>query len=78
VAEDGTTTQVAKKDENGDYVLADSAWIGKTLELNTEYLERYPVVLLTTNTYMGVDFVKVEICDAAYNSDGTEFEETAE
>jgi aryl-phospho-beta-D-glucosidase BglC (GH1 family) len=78
VAEDGSSTQVAKTDENGDYVLADSAWIGKTLELNTEYLERYPVVLLTTNTYMGVDFVKVEICDAAYNSDGTEFEETAE
>ena len=54
-------------------VLADTAWIGKTLTLNKDALETYPVLIITTNDYLGVDFVKVEICDAAYNADGTPF-----
>ena len=51
-----------------------SAWIGKCLSLNSEILKTYPVVLITTNYFMGVDFVKVEICDAAYNADGSEYQ----
>lgn len=71
--EDENGDMQIKRDENGDPVIADTAWIGKVLNLNPKYLEKYPVLLLTTNTYMGADFVKVEICDAAYNADGTEF-----
>lgn len=66
---------IVQTDENGNYVLADKAWQGRVLELNPEYLASYPWLLITTNTYWGVDFVKVEICDAAYNADGTAFEE---
>lgn len=62
-----------KLDENNNMVLADTAWQGKVLKLNVKYLEYDPVVLLTTNTYLGVDFQKVEIVDLAYNSDGTDF-----
>lgn len=64
---------IVKRDENGDIVLADTAWIGKSLSLDKDALETYPVLLITTNNYLGVDFVKVEICDAAYNADGSRF-----
>ena len=64
---------IVKRDENGDMVLADTAWIGKSLSLDKDALETYPVLLITTNNYLGVDFVKVEICDAAYNADGSRF-----
>lgn len=62
-----------KLDENNQPVLADTAWIGKALRLNVKYLENEPVVLITTNTYLGVDFQKVEIVDLAYKADGSEF-----
>lgn len=65
--------QVPKRDADGNMVLADTAWIGKVLNLNPSYLEAFPDVLITTNTFLGVDFQKVEICDAAYNADGTEY-----
>lgn len=65
---------IVKRDENGDMVLADTAWIGKVLSLDKTALENYPVLIITTNNYLGADFVKVEICDAAYNADGTPFE----
>ncbi len=65
-------------DENGDVILADTAWQGKVLNLNSSYLEKYPVLVLTTHTYTGASFVKVEICDAAYNEDGTPFEGSTE
>ena len=73
---DGTVAKrtIAKKDEAGNSILADTAWIGKCLSLNSEILKTYPVVLITTNYFMGVDFVKVEICDAAYNADGSEYQ----
>lgn len=65
--------QVPLRDADGNMVLAETAWQGKTLKLNTRYLENDPVILITTNTFLGVDFVKVEICDAAYHADGSEF-----
>lgn len=52
-----------------------TAWVGKYITLDKEALAKYPWVWLTTNTYTGVSFVKVEVCDAAYNADGTEFVE---
>ena len=67
-----------KRDADGNMVLADTAWIGKVLNLDKNALEAYPVLLLTTNNYLGVDFVKVEICDAAYNAGGTPFTEEAD
>lgn len=72
---DGTPSKrtVAKKDANGNPILADTAWIGKCLSLDSDILKTYPVMLITTNYFMGVDFVKVEICDAAYNADGSEY-----
>lgn len=75
---DGSTGKrtIAKKNEDGSLQLADTAWIGKCLKLDPEILKNYPVVLLTTNYFMGVDFVKVEICDGAYNADGTDFQKT--
>lgn len=71
--EDGKAITVVKKDENGNLVLAETAWQEKVLKLKPEYLENYPVILMTTNDFLGVDFVKVEICDAAYKKDGTEY-----
>ncbi len=62
-----------KLDENNNMILAETAWQEKALKLNTKYLENDPVLLLTTNTYLGVDFQKVEIVDLAYQADGTEF-----
>lgn len=67
-----------ERDEDGNILLADTAWQGKVLNLNSKYLEKYPVLILTTHTYTGASFVKVEICDAAYNEDGTPFENSTE
>ncbi len=55
-------------------ILESTNWVGKYIELNPEYLEKYPWVWITTNTYTGASYVKVEICDGAYNADGTKFE----
>lgn len=76
----GEKFQVPLRDDAGNMVLADTAWIGKVMNLNPKYLESFPDVLITTNTFLGVDFKKIEICDAAYNADGTEYvaEKTAE
>lgn len=70
----GTEDNMPKKDEDGNLVLTENPWQGKVLTLNTKYLELEPVVMLTTDTYLGVDFVKVEFCDAAYNADGSRFQ----
>ena len=51
-----------------------TAWVGKYINLDTDALGAYPWVWLTTNTYTGCSFVKIEICDAAYNADGSKFE----
>ena len=50
-----------------------TAWQGKALHLNPKYLANDPIILLTSNTYLGVDFVKVEIVDLAYTSDGKDY-----
>lgn len=73
ITETGQEDKLPKKDENGNLVLTENPWQEKVLHLNPKYLEMEPVVMLTTDTYLGVDFVKVEFCDAAYNADGTEF-----
>lgn len=65
---------VLRRDEDGNIVLADTAWIGKTLMLDKKALENYPVLVITTNQFRGVDFQKIEFCDAAYNADGTPFQ----
>ena len=74
----GNPFQVPQRDADGNMVLADTAWIGKVLNLNAKYLEAFPDVLITTNTFLGVDFQKIEICDAAYNADGTEYTKQAQ
>ncbi len=61
-----------------------SMWVGKYIKLDREVLVDgvmdkkgdvivYPWLWLTTNTYTGASYVKVEICDGAYNADGTEY-----
>lgn len=62
-----------KLDENNQPILAETAWQGKALHLNPKYLANDPIILLTSNTYLGVDFVKVEIVDLAYTSDGKDY-----
>lgn len=74
ILKDDRERAVVKRDENGNMVLADTAWIGKVMKLDPVHLEERPVIVLTTTNYLGVDFVKVEICDAAYNADGTPHE----
>lgn len=49
-------------------------WVGKYVKLDKENLTGYPWLWLTTNTYTGCSYVKIEICDGAYNADGTEFQ----
>ena len=73
VLTDDKERAIVKRDADGNMVLADTAWIGKVLNLDKDALNAYPVLLLTSNNYLGVDFVKVEICDGAYNADGTPF-----
>lgn len=74
----GKEINVPKVDENGELVLVDNPWQEKVLRINTKYLENEPVVMITTDNFLGADFVKVEFCDAAYNADGSEFVSTAE
>lgn len=49
-------------------------WNGFYLDLDKRYLQKYPFLWITTNTYSGASWVKIEICDAAYKADGTKFE----
>lgn len=51
-------------------------WLDKYVTVDKEYLTKYPYLWITTNTYVGASFVKIEICDAAYNADGTEYVES--
>lgn len=48
-------------------------WVGKYIKLDTENLKDYPWIWVTTNTYTGCSYVKIEVCDGAYNADGSEF-----
>ncbi|MDE6567884.1 MAG: cellulase family glycosylhydrolase [Lachnospiraceae bacterium] len=43
-------------------------WVGKYVTLDKESLKKYPYLWVTTNTYTGASYVKIEICDAAYNA----------
>lgn len=47
---------------------AGARWLGKYLTLDKESLSKYPYLWVTTNTYTGASYVKIEICDAAYNA----------
>lgn len=67
-----------KLDENNNMILAETAWQEKALKLNVKHLEHDPVVLLTSNTYLGVDFQKIEIVDLAYKADGTAFQSSSQ
>lgn len=49
-------------------------WVGKYIKLDTDHLKKFPWLIITTNTYTGASYVKIEICDGAYNADGTKFE----
>lgn len=53
----------------------DMDWNGYYIDLDMKFLEKYPFLWVTTNTYTGASYVKVEICDAAYNADGSKYEE---
>lgn len=53
----------------------DMKWNGYYIDLDEKYLAKYPYLWITTNTYTGASYVKIEICDAAYNADGSKFEE---
>lgn len=49
-------------------------WGNRYLKLDAENLKGdYPWLWITTNTYTGCSFVKIEICDGAYNADGSDF-----
>lgn len=51
-------------DVNGN-ISEKTAWIEKYVPLDKDALALYPYVWITTNTYTGASFVKVEFCDAA-------------
>lgn len=54
-------------------------WKDKTITIDKSKLTGgYPWLWVTTNTYTGASIVKIEICDAAYNADGTKYVEPAE
>ncbi len=54
-------------------------WKDKTITIDKSKLTGgYPWLWITTNTYTGASIVKIEICDAAYNADGTKHVEPAE
>ena len=46
-------------------------WKDKYVQLDKEALTVLPWLWVTTNTYSGASYVKIEICDAAYNADGS-------
>lgn len=49
-------------------------WVGKYVKLDGDNLKGdYPWLWITTNTYTGASYVKIEICDGAYNADGSDF-----
>ena len=49
-------------------------WIGEYLMLEDALLKStHPWLWITTNNYLGCSYVKIEICDAAYNADGSVF-----
>lgn len=49
-------------------------WVGEYIELDADLLtSTHPWVWVTTNTYTGASYVKIEICDAAYKADGSEY-----
>ena len=49
-------------------------WVGEYVEIDSELVSGdYPWIWITTNTYTGASYIKIEICDAAYNSDGSEY-----
>ena len=52
-------------------------WKDKSITIDKSKLTGgYPWLWVTTNTYTGASIVKIEICDAAYNADGTKFVES--
>lgn len=54
-------------------------WKDKTITIDKSKLTGgYPWLWVTTNTYTGASIVKIEICDAAYNADGTKYVEPAD
>lgn len=56
-----------------------SFWQGKYIPLDRKLLTTdHPWLWVTTNTYTGASILKVEICDAAYNADGTKYVPAAE
>ena len=67
--EDGAAKFDVDYDQNNNQI-----WVGKYVKLDAENLKgNYPWLWITTNTYTGASYVKIEICDGAYNADGTEF-----
>ena len=51
-------------------------WVGKYVKLDARKNLRGKFTHgcgITTNTYTGASYVKIEICDGAYNADGTQF-----
>lgn len=49
-------------------------WVGKYVKLDADNLKGdYPWLWITTNTYTGASYVKIEICDGAYNADGSRY-----
>ncbi len=48
-------------------------WGGKYIKLDKDLVTKYPWIWVTTNTYTGASYVKIEFCDGAYNADGTPF-----
>ena len=49
-------------------------WVGKYVKLDADALKgKYHWLWVTTNTYTGCSFVKIEICDGAYNADGSRY-----
>ena len=66
--EDGAAKFDVDYDQNTNQI-----WVGKYVKLDKDNLTGYPWLWLTTNTYTGASYVKIEICDGAYNADGTKF-----
>lgn len=66
-------TASAKFDEDFDQSTG-QFWVGKYIKLDADNVKGdYPWIWITTNTYTGCSYVKIEVCDGAYNADGTEY-----
>lgn len=49
-------------------------WVDKYVKVDADALKgKYHWLWVTTNTYTGCSFVKIEICDGAYNADGSRY-----